>query len=81
MYSLRTRLRDLAEQRQLTLTDVEAASRIPYTTLRRIGQGDANPTIAQALVLARVLAVEVEDVFELTGSADENGAGDDEAET
>ena len=80
MYSLRIRLRDLAEQRQLTLTDVEAASRIPYTTLRRIGRSDANPTIAQALVLARVLGVEVEDVFVLTGTADENGAGDDGTE-
>jgi len=68
MYRLRSRLRELAEQRRLTLTDIEAMSRIPYSTLRRIGQGDANPSAAQALVLARVLGVEVEDVFELTAS-------------
>lgn len=67
MYSLRSRLRELAEQRRLTLTDVEAASRIPYTTLRRIGQHDANPSVAQALVLARVLGVDVEQIFELAG--------------
>jgi DNA-binding XRE family transcriptional regulator len=80
MYSLESRLRELAEQRQLTLTDVEAASRIPYTTLRRIGQENANPSIAQALVLARVLSVNVEEIFELAPSSGTAGDTSDRSD-
>ena len=65
--TLQEKLRDLREERKLRLTDVEAATGIPATTLSRLETNEDNHTGYQEIaVLARFYNVSADYLFGLT---------------
>jgi len=62
----KTKLRRLAEQRALTLTDIAALAHLSYARVRRMATNASNVPLAQAMLVSRVLGLPLEDVFTLS---------------
>jgi hypothetical protein len=63
---VQTKLRDLAGQRALTLSDISTLAHVPYAGVRRLATNPSNVPLAHAMLVARTLELPLEQVFALT---------------
>ena len=61
---LGARIRKLRRKRELTMMDVSEISGIDYVQLSRIERGKINPGISHIGLLAKVLKIELKDLFD-----------------
>lgn len=60
---MKNRLAELRQQYGVSQADLSVALGVPLQTIIRLEQGEYEPSIAEALQLARIFGLRIEDIF------------------